>query len=118
MKHQDTHTPGPWTALFGLKGRCHDIYAANLSRVCGTFPLIGKQAEAEAEQKANARRIVAAVNAVEGISNADLEAGFIANLREAYAYTLDALEAYAYTVDALEKAEAALARRLRDRVTP
>ena len=116
MKHQDTHTPGPWTALFGLKGRCHDIYAANLSRVCGTFPLIGKQAEAE--QKANARRIVAAVNAVEGISNADLEAGFIANLREAYAYTLDALEAYAYTVDALEKAEAALARRLRDRVTP
>ena len=81
------HTPEPWTAfdtlIFNPKGRLMkdrtDYIGGQIAKVGGLG--VGN----DAQLKGNARRIVAAINACEGIGTEALEQGVVAEL-------LDALE--------------------------
>lgn len=90
------HTPGPWVALpswtrfHGTKpifdnGLWHILPADNVERLPIASVDHGDDHDAPTREQAehDARRIVAAVNAVEGVSTEALEAGVVKDLLEA-----------------------------------
>jgi hypothetical protein len=76
-----THTPGPWR----ITGQsCRDYEGAEIGTGNKTVAVIltADAVEVTQEERANSRRIVAAVNACEGISTEALEQGVAAELLE------------------------------------
>lgn len=77
------HTPGPWQIVLYGDGDSLVICAPNADwRIC-FMATPGESPNAMSIIRANARRIVACVNALEGISTADIEAGVVKELVEA-----------------------------------
>ena len=79
------HTPGPWracdTIIFNPKG---SLMKDKTDHIGGQIANVGGLGVAnDTELKANVRRIVAAINACEGISTEALEQGVVAELLEA-----------------------------------
>lgn len=84
------HTPGPWVLERGAKaimvhaGRVPTVPQQPVAWVYLNQRIGGlSDGVSDEEARANARRIVAAVNACEGLSTAALEAGAIGSLLEA-----------------------------------
>ena len=75
-----THTPGPWR----ITGQsCRDYEGAEIGTGNKTVAVIltADAVEVTQEERANSRRIVAAVNACQGISTEALERGVVDELR-------------------------------------
>lgn len=86
------HTSAPWVYTLDARGICGLHQANNATGVPVRIGEIVNKSQREAE--ANARRIIAAVNACEGISTQALEQGVIAELLEALKELYKAEEEY------------------------
>jgi hypothetical protein len=95
-KQAATHTPEPWF-LAGLAENETQLWIRTLD-----YPItsirFGKTLNTD---KANARRICAAVNACKGISTEALERGVVLELREALAAVIEYAELGAEHLDAI-----------------
>lgn len=115
------HTPGEWTAerIDYSKGLDVSFEVTSGRRViAGTYMReIKREAYLIAEDEANARRIVACVNACEGIPTEALESGAVRELLEALADVLRIAKAASIGVTGngprIARAEAAIAQARR-----
>src|ERR1700687_3987469 len=73
------HTPGPWEVIPARGKMLPHVMGGDHCRIA----LLDDCHAAESEREANARRIVAAVNACEGIPTEALEQGVVRELLEA-----------------------------------
>ncbi len=85
-RENQAHTPGPWTHKNGLVFRTREEDLPELFYENDVATTTGPSTD---RRKANARRIVAAVNACEGISTEALEDGVVADLLAACKAVLD-----------------------------
>ncbi len=78
-----THTPGPWDYRSEEDGKPITNGTIAIAYMDAYEPEEDDGGESEKETEANARRIVAAVNACEGLSTESLELGIVTELRDA-----------------------------------
>ena len=79
-----THTPEPWAVQPIVEDGAQFIIGCNLGGLVGAALSWPTEIDSGdfSRVEANARRIVAAINATAGISTEDLEAGVVRELRE------------------------------------
>ena len=78
MDAKDKHTPEPWNVEYTPRGTLLDAIKAE----SGECVALSSHERNQAGREANARRIVAAVNACTGISTSALESGAVRELVE------------------------------------